>query len=55
MNYWITSKRESLLKTLKRVDMLFVNDAEARQLAEEHNIVKAARRDPRPSGRGRWW
>jgi sugar/nucleoside kinase (ribokinase family) len=44
MNFWITSKRESLLKTLKRVDMLFVNDAEARQLAEEHNIVKAARR-----------
>ncbi|HZZ84442.1 MAG TPA: PfkB family carbohydrate kinase [Anaeromyxobacteraceae bacterium] len=44
MNFWITSKRESLLKTLKRVDLLFVNDAEARQLAGEHNIVKAARR-----------
>jgi sugar/nucleoside kinase (ribokinase family) len=44
MNFWITSKRESLLRTLKRVDMLFVNDAEARQLAEEHNVVKAARR-----------
>jgi sugar/nucleoside kinase (ribokinase family) len=44
MNFWITSKRESLLKTLKRVDMLFVNDAAARQLAEEHNVVKAARR-----------
>ncbi len=43
MNYWITSKRESLLRTLKRVDMLFVNDAEARQLAGEHNVVKAAR------------
>src|SRR5574340_573206 len=37
MNYWITSKRESLLRTLERVDMLFVNDAEARQLrSEEH-------------------
>jgi sugar/nucleoside kinase (ribokinase family) len=44
MNFWISSKRESLLKTLRRVDMLFVNDAEARQLAEEHNVVKAARR-----------
>jgi hypothetical protein len=44
MNFWITSKRESLLRTLKRVDMLFVNDAEARQLAEEHNVVKAAKR-----------
>ncbi len=42
MNYWITGKRESLLRTLKRVDMVFVNDAEARQLAGEHNIVKAA-------------
>jgi sugar/nucleoside kinase (ribokinase family) len=44
MNFWISSKRESLLKTLRRVDMLFVNDAEVRQLAEEHNVVKAARR-----------
>jgi sugar/nucleoside kinase (ribokinase family) len=44
MNYWITSKRASLLETLKRVDMLFVNDAEARQLAGEHNVVKSARK-----------
>jgi sugar/nucleoside kinase (ribokinase family) len=44
MNYWISSKRESLLRTLRRVDLLFVNDAEARQLSGEHNIVKAARR-----------
>ncbi len=44
MNFWITSKRDSLLQTLKRVDLLFVNDAEARQLSGEHNIVKAARR-----------
>jgi sugar/nucleoside kinase (ribokinase family) len=44
MNFWISSKRESLLRTLKRVDLLFVNDAEARQLAEEHNVVKAAKR-----------
>jgi sugar/nucleoside kinase (ribokinase family) len=43
MNYWIGSKRESLLRTLKRVDLLFVNDAEARQLAGEQNVVKAAR------------
>ncbi len=44
MNFWIQSKRESLLETLRRVDMVFVNDAEVRQLAEEHNVVKAARR-----------
>jgi sugar/nucleoside kinase (ribokinase family) len=44
MNYWISSKRESLLATLRRVDMLFVNDAEARQLAGESNVVVAARK-----------
>ncbi len=44
MNFWIASKRASLLKTLRRVDMLFVNDAEVRQIAEEHNVVKAAKR-----------
>lgn len=41
MNYWISGKREALLKVLKRVDLLFVNDAEARQLSGEHNVVKA--------------
>lgn len=43
MNFWIQGSREALLKTLARVNLLFVNDAEARQLAGEHNIVKAAR------------
>ncbi|MBI5066738.1 MAG: sugar kinase [Deltaproteobacteria bacterium] len=43
MNFWISGKRQSLLETLKRVDLLFVNDAEARQLAGESNVVKAAR------------
>jgi sugar/nucleoside kinase (ribokinase family) len=43
MNYWIQSKREALLATLRRVDMLFVNDAEVRQLAGESNVVLAAR------------
>ncbi|HYO60135.1 PfkB family carbohydrate kinase [Archangium sp.] len=43
MNYWINSSRPTLLKTLKRVNLLFVNDAEARQISGEHNIVRAAR------------
>ncbi|HYO74134.1 MAG TPA: PfkB family carbohydrate kinase, partial [Archangium sp.] len=43
MNFWINGSRPSLLKTLKRVNLLFVNDAEIRQLSGEHNIVKAAR------------
>ena len=44
MNFWIEKKREALLKTLKAVDILIINDGEARQLAEEPNLVKAARR-----------
>ncbi|GAC1606816.1 MAG: PfkB family carbohydrate kinase [Myxococcales bacterium] len=43
MNYWISSKREALLALLPRVDVLLVNDAEARQLAGESNVIKAAR------------
>jgi sugar/nucleoside kinase (ribokinase family) len=43
MNFWIQGTREALLNTLKRVNLLFVNDAELRQLSGEHNIVKAAR------------
>jgi sugar/nucleoside kinase (ribokinase family) len=42
MNYWISSKREQLLKLLPRIDVLMVNDAEARQLAGESNVMKAA-------------
>ena len=43
MNFWIQGSLPALKKTLKRVNLLFVNDAEARQLAGEHNVVKAAR------------
>jgi sugar/nucleoside kinase (ribokinase family) len=42
MNYWISSKRERLLELLPLVDVLMVNDAEARQLAGESNVIKAA-------------
>ena len=42
MNYWISSKREQLLKLLSRIDVLMVNDAEARQLAGESNVMNAA-------------
>lgn len=43
MNFWIGGKRKELERTLSKVDMLLVNDAEARMLSGEHNIVKAAR------------
>ena len=43
MNYWISSKRDDLLQTLKGVDILLINDTEAKQLAGEHNLPRAAR------------
>lgn len=44
MNYWIEAPqyRAKLEKALKRLDVLCVNDGEARLLAGEHNLVKAA-------------
>jgi sugar/nucleoside kinase (ribokinase family) len=44
MNFWITGKNKELLETLKRVDVLIVNDSEARLLTSEPNLVKAARK-----------
>lgn len=44
MNYWIEGKAEALKKILKEVDILLINDGEARELASEPNLVKAAQR-----------
>lgn len=43
MNYWIEGTRKELLTLLERVDILTVNDEEARQLADEPNLLKASR------------
>jgi sugar/nucleoside kinase (ribokinase family) len=43
MNLWIATAKESLLKTIAGVDLLMINDAEARQLTEIPNLIKAAR------------
>ncbi|HEX2186085.1 MAG TPA: PfkB family carbohydrate kinase, partial [Chloroflexota bacterium] len=43
MNLWIDIKRDRLLELLGRVDLLLVNDAEARQLSGDHNLARAAR------------
>ena len=43
MNFWIAGKPNELRETLSRVDILLINDAEARQLSGEWNMVKAAR------------
>jgi sugar/nucleoside kinase (ribokinase family) len=43
MNFWIAGKREALIRTLAHVDLLVINEGETRQLANEPNLVKAAR------------
>jgi sugar/nucleoside kinase (ribokinase family) len=43
MNYWIQSKKDVVLELLRHVDVLMVNDAEARQLSGDWNIYRAAR------------
>ena len=42
MNYWIAAHTENLKKVLKELDVLLINDGEARMLAGERNLVKAA-------------
>src|SRR4051794_24666982 len=42
MNFWIESRRPDLIELLGHVDAITLNDAEARQLTENNNLVKAA-------------
>ena len=42
MNFWIEGARDALVKVLGRIDVIVVNDEEARQLSGVHNLVKAA-------------
>jgi len=42
MNFWIDAKLDDLKQTLKRIDMLVINDGEARMLSGESNLVQAA-------------
>ncbi|MDN3580528.1 PfkB family carbohydrate kinase [Mucilaginibacter flavus] len=44
MNFWMDIALDELLKTLTMVDVLTINDAEARQLSGEFSLVKAARK-----------
>jgi sugar/nucleoside kinase (ribokinase family) len=43
MNYWIESTPQELVETLKVIDVLILNDSEARLLTREPNLTKAAR------------
>jgi sugar/nucleoside kinase (ribokinase family) len=42
MNYWIADHRENLAKVLSELDILLINDGEAKMLSGEHNLVRAA-------------
>jgi sugar/nucleoside kinase (ribokinase family) len=44
MNFWISSMKDAVIETIKVVDCIIINDAEARQLTDEPSIYKAARK-----------
>ncbi len=44
MNLWINISRDSLLQTISRVDVLLLNDQEAKQLTEEKNLFTAGKK-----------
>jgi sugar/nucleoside kinase (ribokinase family) len=43
MNFWIAHKPGQLKRLVRRVDILFLNESEARQFSGEHNLLKAAK------------
>ncbi len=43
MNFWIESRRPDIIELIKHVDLITLNDGEARQLTEQANLVQAAR------------
>src|SRR5438046_10133775 len=43
MNYWIDHKRDALLEVISHVDIVSVNESEARQLCDTVSVAKAAR------------
>ena len=44
MNYWISGHRENLNQMLKRIDVLLINDGEAKMLAGDNSLPRAARK-----------
>jgi sugar/nucleoside kinase (ribokinase family) len=43
MNYWIENKRKDLVKLLKKIDLFFLNESEAKELTGESSLVRAAK------------
>lgn len=44
MNFWIDSMKDAVIETVREVDCVIINDAEARQLANEPNVITAAKK-----------
>jgi len=44
MNYWMNNTWDELIEVLKKIDVITINDEEARQLSGEYSLVKAAQR-----------
>lgn len=42
MNFWIETRRKELREAMLRVDILILNDSEARMLSEQHSLIRAA-------------
>jgi sugar/nucleoside kinase (ribokinase family) len=44
MNLWITIARNDLIEVMKNVDLVIINDGEVRMLADDENLIRAARK-----------
>jgi sugar/nucleoside kinase (ribokinase family) len=44
IEYWITTKRSSVIKMIKAVNAVVINDEEAKLLTKEHNLIKCAKK-----------
>lgn len=44
IEFWISTKRESVIKMIKAVDAIVINDEEAKLLTKEHNLIKCAKK-----------
>lgn len=44
IDFWISTKREAVIKMIKAVDAIVINDEEAKLLTKEHNLIKCAKK-----------
>jgi len=44
IEFWISTKRDSVIKMIKSVDAVVINDEEAKLLTKEHNLIKCAKK-----------